>query len=232
MVLTDQARRERQRAANRASYRKYRAARSLAAAKRYLENKEEFLARNRAWWEKNKEKVKANGRRWRKENREKVKISARRTREKYKEKYREQDRVRYRENREKERARNRVWCRESGYNTIKAGRRRARILGTGGKHTSADRLFVWRLQRGKCAYSKFVLPWCSQALNEKNRQWDHIVPVTRGGSDDRFNGQWLCAGCNNRKWNRLESEFLHQCGVEDLFVAVPAAQENSHALSP
>jgi len=51
------------------------------------------------------------------------------------------------------------------------------------------RLFVWQRDEGKC-----VKCGSSQKL-----EYDHIIPLTEGGSDTERNIQLLCEGCNRQK---------------------------------
>ena len=55
-----------------------------------------------------------------------------------------------------------------------------------------------RLQGGRCAY-------CGPTSARLER--DHIVPLSRGGSDDFDNSQILCAPCNTRKGTLTDWEF-------------------------
>ena len=69
--------------------------------------------------------------------------------------------------------------------------RRARIRGNGGRHTAKDVAEIFASQRGRCAY-------CHDKLG-KNKQVDHIIPLARGGTNDRRNLQILCGECNLSK---------------------------------
>jgi 5-methylcytosine-specific restriction endonuclease McrA len=48
---------------------------------------------------------------------------------------------------------------------------------------------------------------CCWACGSQERvSIDHIVPLSRGGSNYAFNVRLLCAGCNRRKWTRCDHE--------------------------
>ncbi len=69
--------------------------------------------------------------------------------------------------------------------------RRARKRNAPGAHTRADLEDIRRLQRNKCAE-------CRQKLSDSFHA-DHILPLTKGGSNDRRNIQLLCHRCNSSK---------------------------------
>ena len=60
--------------------------------------------------------------------------------------------------------------------------RRARI-------PDSVRLFVWQRDQGKCVK-------CGRA---EKLEFDHIIPVAKGGSDTERNIQLLCEQCNRAK---------------------------------
>lgn len=62
------------------------------------------------------------------------------------------------------------------------------------KHIIYDR------QNGLCAY-------CGQHRNIKYMTVDHIIPLSKGGTDDIENLQCTCKKCNQFKDNMLPSEF-------------------------
>ena len=49
---------------------------------------------------------------------------------------------------------------------------------------------------------------CTVCGSRKNVYIDHIVPVAKGGTNDRSNLQPLCRRCNNTKGSRLTTEEL------------------------
>lgn len=61
-----------------------------------------------------------------------------------------------------------------------------------GKHTADDISEILKLQRSKCAY-------CNVRLGKKYHV-DHILAVSRGGTNDRKNLQITCITCNLSKW--------------------------------
>ena len=53
---------------------------------------------------------------------------------------------------------------------------------------------VWRRDQGKCAY-------CG---SQERLEFDHIIPVSKGGSNTARNVQLLCEKCNRSKSNKIE----------------------------
>ena len=63
------------------------------------------------------------------------------------------------------------------------------------KHT------LFGLQEGKCNGCEVLFPF-------RNMTIDHILPRSRGGTDDPDNLQLLCAACNSTKSNRTQDELI------------------------
>ena len=63
------------------------------------------------------------------------------------------------------------------------------------KHT------LFGLQEGKCNGCEVLFPF-------RNMTIDHIIPRSRGGTDDPDNLQLLCAACNSTKSNRTQEELI------------------------
>jgi hypothetical protein len=70
-----------------------------------------------------------------------------------------------------------------------------------GNFTSQDWLDLMRLWNWKCAY-------CEVKLTRGTRSTDHIVPLTKGGANEKDNIVPCCRSCNSKKNNRLLSEWL------------------------
>ena len=81
-----------------------------------------------------------------------------------------------------------------------AARRRCRKAGTVGSHNSGDIKKLYRFQRGLCGY-------CRVALRSKYH-CDHIIPISREGTDFIENIQLLCRSCNTRKNSKFPSELF------------------------
>ncbi len=45
---------------------------------------------------------------------------------------------------------------------------------------------------------------CGAKLTLKNWEADHIIPYSKGGKTENWNGQALCSTCNREKGNRWE----------------------------
>lgn len=68
---------------------------------------------------------------------------------------------------------------------------RAKLNAAEGSHTRQEIEALYQRQEGKCVY-------CSKPLKTKYHA-DHIVPLSRGGSNWITNIQLTCGPCNNRK---------------------------------
>jgi len=55
------------------------------------------------------------------------------------------------------------------------------------------KIYVWRRDNGKCVT-------CG---SKKNLEYDHIIPVSRGGSSTKRNVQILCERCNREKRDNI-----------------------------
>jgi 5-methylcytosine-specific restriction endonuclease McrA len=82
---------------------------------------------------------------------------------------------------------------------------RRRKLKADGVFTAADVRAILKAQRHRCAY-------CKKSI-KKNYVMDHIIPLARGGSNDRKNMQATCAPCNQRKHARDPLDFARSLGM-------------------
>ncbi len=77
--------------------------------------------------------------------------------------------------------------------------RRARLRNAQGSHTAQDIQEQHKRQKGKCY-------WCGSKL-PKRYHIDHVIPLSRGGSNDASNLVIACQKCNLSKHDRLPHEW-------------------------
>lgn len=83
-----------------------------------------------------------------------------------------------------------------------SSRRRARERGAAGDFTQADIDDIRMLQKGRCA----------ECRHKKRLEIDHIIPLSKGGTNARTNLQLLCRSCNARKNARDPIEWAQISG--------------------
>lgn len=80
--------------------------------------------------------------------------------------------------------------------------RRARLRKAEGRHTFKDVEAILERQGYTCVY-------CNSCLREKY-EVDHIMPISRGGTNWPSNLQCLCPDCNGRKWCKHPDDFAKE----------------------
>ena len=172
-------------------------------------NPEKVKEYNKKWQKKNPEKVKEIVRKWQKKNPEKVKERQRKYREENPEKVKERHRKYREENPEKVKELVRKW-REENPDKVKAQRvngsyvRRVRELNTGAplktKLTAGGLDLLIQRQDFRCAS-------CNKDITQDNHL-DHMIPLSRGGTNSMDNVQYLCSVCNLTKGKKTPLEWV------------------------
>lgn len=122
----------------------------------------------------------------------------------YREKHRDQERQRImrwaEENPDKVREKSARWAKENrDKRRANEHRRRAQKRQSQGDHTDADIKRQYKAQKGKCF-------WCGVKVG-KTYHVDHIVPLSRGGSNSPENLVIACPACNLSKGDKLPHEW-------------------------
>lgn len=92
--------------------------------------------------------------------------------------------------------------RERARGRANAAIRKAKLLSSTGMYTYHDVVSLYAMQQGRCAAF-----WCAVELSG-DYHVDHIVALSRGGSNDPTNIQLLCPSCNLSKGDDSMFEFF------------------------
>ncbi|HDY67223.1 MAG TPA: hypothetical protein ENH85_05470 [Candidatus Scalindua sp.] len=87
------------------------------------------------------------------------------------------------------------------YKRFKTAERQSQKLQASGSHTLGE----WEILK---AQYNWICPCCGKKEPEIRLTEDHIVPITKGGSDNIENIQPLCKSCNSRKQTRVIKYYL------------------------
>ncbi|GIG62944.1 hypothetical protein Lfu02_73160 [Longispora fulva] len=98
-------------------------------------------------------------------------------------------------------------------------KRRNRIVAAIGSHTDREWREMLRRHAGRCAY-------CGKQAVER----DHVVPLTRGGSDFVSNLLPACRGCNCSKNNKLLVEWRYRIDADGVRRTAPILHRLARAL--
>ena len=160
----------------------------------------------REWHARNLDRNRARGAAWREENIEKIRESQRAYEKINGEKRREKCRAYHEKNRDDLLEKKREW-RKRNIERVRAycRNRHARKAGANGSHTPLDIAELMKEQKGKCAC-------CRKKITVKTRHVDHIIPLSKGGSNLRSNLQMLCPKCNLQKHASLPEVFFRRKG--------------------
>lgn len=117
---------------------------------------------------------------------------------------RERSRQWYIDNRDRHRLRVKRWRRDNPEADIRHGAlRRGRKQGAEGIYSTDDLKRIFAVQKGRCA-----------ACHKKEKLTaDHIIPLSKGGTNWPRNIQGLCPSCNSRKNARDPIEFMQSIGL-------------------
>lgn len=159
-------------------------------ARKVIERSAQYRAQDPERWRayfaqygaEHKEQVAEYGKRWYEANREHHLQTNKRSKDANREHYRELCRKNYREHKDR-------------YYDRQRRKRAARRL-IPGSHTFEDVLRQFDRQGGRCY-------WCSELIDEDVYHVDHVIPLSRGGSDDPDNLVCACPHCNLSKGDRL-----------------------------
>lgn len=66
----------------------------------------------------------------------------------------------------------------------------------GGKERQKQKRTLWQRFKGRCAY-------CEERLRYETATLDHIIPLSKGGTNSIFNRALACMPCNRDKGDKL-----------------------------
>lgn len=171
-----------------------------ANKERYAANRDAVLERSRAYYASNKERVLERTHAWFVANKERHHELTRAWYAANKEKHNERIRLNRKVNKDRYLATQRAYrAAHPEVSRLGTRRYRARKVEAEGTHTDADIQAQYKRQRGKCYY-------CGVKVGDTYHV-DHVVPLSRGGSDDPGNLVIACVSCNTSKSDKLPHEW-------------------------
>lgn len=157
-----------------------------ASADYHVKNRDKRLERAKADYQKNAEEVKRRSKDRYQQNREAKLATNQRWRV---------------ENPERMAELNKQWRSENPERArINSNKRRVRALGAAGSHTAEEWEALKAMWGYRCAY-------CGIALDRFHE--DHVVPLTKGGTDGIENILPSCGSCNHSKSDSMLYEWIH-----------------------
>lgn len=163
-------------------------------AKEYIQKIDHIKIRQKAWYQANIEALSKKWRAYGIENREKIN---------------QKSRAWYAANKDRVSENGRAWRSANREARAASCRNRRRMkYSADGKHTAFEVLSIFEHQRGLCAA-------CNCKLLKSGRERfhvDHITPLLRGGSNDKYNLQCLCPFCNLSKGAKDPIQWAEQNG--------------------
>ena len=173
-------------------------------------NPHSYREKGERWRLKNLESYRAGRRKWNRENKDKIKAAAERRRLK---RIAELERLGLRPPKDTttplqlaNRAYMRKWkAANRDRLRVHHQNRRARKRGSNGTHTLDDIFAIIKSQKGKCCYCRLKLTSAYHI--------DHIVPLSKGGRNDRRNIQIACGFCNGSKKDKDPIVFAQSLGM-------------------
>jgi 5-methylcytosine-specific restriction endonuclease McrA len=168
-------------------------------------NKDKLHAKTMAWRDANRERWDEAARAWQKANRELVAAKRAEWYHANVDRRRVTNKTWREENLERIKEVKKVWLAANKLRTrVYTENRRARKLANGGSHTPEQIEELYAKQRRRCTA-------CGKSIRN-HYEIDHIIPITRGGSNDISNIQLLCLPCNRSKHNKLPEQWAREQG--------------------
>ena len=133
-------------------------------------------------------------------HREQARLRSKKWAESHPDRKRTADRLHYQHNSARVRSNVKAWRDRNKERHNTSNRNRRASAAAGGRHTYRDINRLWVEQRGICAY-------CPSVLTLKGYHVDHVIPLSRGGSNDGSNLCLSCPSCNLRKHTMTGEEY-------------------------
>lgn len=182
---------------------------SVSCAEWRERNKEDVLAKSAIWRSKNADYMKEYQSAYKQNNMHKYRASQAKYTASNQDKVKAAIKKWTTENSERVKARKREWSKENP-EIIAAHNhnRRSRKIKAGGQHSAAEIREIFIAQRGMCANCHIRI----DAHGKDKMHVDHIVPLSRGGLNNKYNLQCLCPQCNLKKHAKDPIDWANENG--------------------